>query len=58
MERIASLTDEDIEKVCPTWSKIEEFHGTVSPENLADYLKALRAFLNERKGPYFLINGL
>jgi hypothetical protein len=58
IQRLSTISDEEIAAVVPHWVKLEEFRGAASMEALADYLKRLRLFLSERSGKFYLINAL
>lgn len=57
-DALATLSDDEIAQAMPAWSRIDEFRGRADPKVLADYVKGLRAFLNENSEPYFLVNSL
>lgn len=58
LDGIASLTDAEVTKVCKRWAKIEEFGGDRSTKQLVEYLRGLRTFLKNEKGPFALYIGL
>jgi hypothetical protein len=58
VEKLTTITDDEIETVTREWCRIEEFHGVAKPEELAKYLKGLRSFLVANAGPFFLVNAL
>lgn len=58
IKRLATITDDEIAAVVPRWVESEQVRGTSTMDSLTDYLKRLRAFLSERSGEFFLVNGL
>lgn len=58
VERLVSITDDEIQSISPEWARIEEFRGAATTESLTVYLKALREFLAANSGPFFLVNAL
>lgn len=58
IDKIRSLTEEEMASVVPKWAAIEEFHGMATKDSLCDYLTRLREFLVGREGDFFLVNAL
>lgn len=58
IQRLASITDDEIASVVPKWSTIEELRGSASADSLTDYLTRFRTYLMARSGDFFLINAL
>ncbi len=56
--RLATITDIEIEAVVPRWVESEQFNGMTTMESLTDYLRGLRSYLSERSGEFFLVNAL
>lgn len=55
---LREIEDSRIAEITPQWAKIEEFCGAADPNDLAQYLKDVRAFLAENDGSFFLVNAL
>ena len=55
---LKQLEDAKISEITPEWAKIEEFWGGADPNDLAQYLKDVRAFLTVNDGSFYLVNAL
>lgn len=58
LDKLATLTDDEISAVVPEWAAIEEFCGTANNGSLTDYLKRLRDYMDGRSGDFFMVNAL
>jgi len=58
LNRLASISDDDIAAVTPRWLTLDEFHGAASLDSLADYLTQLRTYLSAQSGNFYLVNAL
>ncbi len=58
IQRLGTISDDEITSVTPEWAKIEEFRDAATAESLTEYIKGLRDFLNANEGPFFLVNAL
>jgi len=58
LSAIREIEDSRISDVTPKWAKIDEFWGGADPNDLAQYLKEVRAFLTKNAGTFFLVNPL
>ena len=58
IDRLRTVTDDDISGVVPKWAGIEEFHGAATTESLAEYLQTFRDYLADRSGAFFMVNAL
>lgn len=58
LSALRTIEDSRIAEITPEWAEIEEFQGGADPNDLAQYLKDVRAFLAENDGAFFLVNAL
>ncbi len=58
VDRLRTLTDDDIFGVVPKWAAIEEFRGGATTKSLAEYLQTLRNYFADRSCEFFMVNAL
>ncbi len=56
INKIRSISNEEIASVVSKWRSIEEFGGYASEESLQGYLVDLREFLKTNTGSFYLVN--
>ncbi len=58
IERLASISDDEIASVVPQWLTIDELQGSATAEFLTEYLTGLRTYLSAKSGEFYLVNAL